>query len=183
MAKTLGEAINELRAILDEPVDVRKLIRDIPFDVDGDGLERASLRQNSMYLKASRLRVQFMHHRARLLARLEEARSAAALKFRKKKDDKGKKEYTNPEVEELVTLDSEVKKIRRKLDNAYEFEEYTKLLLKTISDRQFILQSVGEMRNSEINAEIRATKARIARDEAIETSKKMRRKYDALSRD
>lgn len=167
-----------MRQLLDKKVDVPQLIDQLEFDPDD--LESAELHQPGLYLEASRLNTQVMLYRERMEARHAEARANAGLKFRKRKDDAGRKVHTEGAIDALVTLDPDVMVLRRKLDKAYAYESLTKSLVITYSQRGHVLKMIGDSRNAEINSQVRSVKNNMAANKFMKHARRVRDRYDTL---
>lgn len=160
-----------LLQLLEEKVDVNKLLNSVYLDEDQ--LIEAALAQPTLQFSAGRFRTQMMHKRIMLETRLDFIKSKEALKWRRIRDQGGKKEFTEPAIKERVELAKRVQILRKKLDTALALEEMSKQLndvFRTRSDSLRIIVNAGKVINHSKELEL------------LQVNSKMRRSVIALRR-
>jgi hypothetical protein len=173
--KKVSRESEELREFLDAEVQLKKLL--VKLDFSDEDITRAAVETPSLYLSAGRFRVQKMRLRLKALHRLDIAAAEAGLRIRKEKDSKGKKLYTEPQVKEKIVLSPEVRMKRKRLDRAYEEEEFGKLLVDAFRYRKDVVRMIVDGNLAEGAGELRNAKENMVRSDMKEMGKKVRNKY------
>lgn len=157
--------------LLEEKTDVNKLLNSVYLDEDA--LIEAALAQPTLQFSAGRFRAQTMYKRIMLETRLDMIKSKEALKWRRIRDQGGKKEFTEPAIKERVELSKRVQMLRKKLDTAIAIEELSKQLndvFRTRSDSLRIIVNAGKVINHSKELEL------------LQVNSKMRRAVVSLRR-
>ena len=158
---------------LDAPVDLRRLVDGLAFDVDQ--LEEAARMQPRLNLEAGRFRVQKI--RAHAVAKLEYDQTAAQekTKIRKFINDKGKPKYsTEGAVAERSLANPALIRLRQKVDAAQEAEELAKMLTESYKQRSMMILVVGRIQSAEVNSEVQDVRSRVAQEEVNKIRTKAR---------
>lgn len=163
----------DLLKALSKPVDVRKLIDKLAFDLDG--LEEASMEQPKLRLRAGRLQVQMMLRKAQLKRQLAAVTGKKSIHIRKKHGNS----YTATAIKNELGYDSEVHYAQRKLDEAEALEEYAKDLTEAFGERSKTLFNLVKLRVSEMGSELRQVKGQAEVDELRKKAHKMRDRMEA----
>lgn len=163
---------------VDVEIDVEKLIRKLPFDVDN--FESAAMEQPTLYLQAGRYRAKCLLNRARVELAMDTAKASASLALRKPQDEK---KPTEKAIENRVLTSSDVVTLRKKFYIAQTAEEWSRQLVEAYRQRLLVLKIVGDSRNSEISAELRAVKNRSAVDAVRREADKVRKSYEREDED
>lgn len=170
-----------LRDFLNAPVQLKKLLRSLDF-ADED-ITRAAAETPSLYLSAGRFRVQKMKERMGALRRLDVAHAEEGLRLRKERNPQGRKKYTEPQIKEKIVVALDVRLKRRRLDRAYEEEEFAKILLDSYRYRKDALRVIVEGNLAEGAGELREAKENMVRRDMVRMGKKVRRKFRRVYRD
>jgi hypothetical protein len=104
----------------------------------------SAIKQPELFWMAGRLRVQAMHKRAIHELELEGLRAKVGVRARSKRDDKGRREFTEGHVKSKIETDERVQKLRKKLLQDEELEEATKQLLDTYRMRRDIIRVIAD---------------------------------------
>jgi|HubBroStandDraft_5_1064220.scaffolds.fasta_scaffold04165_3 hypothetical protein len=161
---------------LSRPVDVRRLIQRLAFDLDN--FDQANMEQPRLSLEAGRYRTQAALMKARLELQLETKQAELGNVLRRRGQD-AKKAPTDKAVQGKVILDPEVQSLRKRLYLAEATEVWAKQLAEAYQyQRLAVLKNIGEVRASEISNEIRTVKGRAAVDGLRRQAEKMRKRYD-----
>ena len=136
----------EIRKYLRSPVKLKSLIRQLDFDEED--LPSAILKQPSLFLEASRYRVQRMRKRFQAEAIYEKERVEAALAIRRKKR---KTKITEAYIKDLVAR--RLEEPQERIDNARELEEFAKLLLDAYRYRKDACKILSELLGAEATAQ------------------------------
>lgn len=163
---------HEILSYIDRPVDLLKLVKNLT--ISEDNLEREARIQPKYYLEASRYKVQCMWQKQRLMAKFESLKAEKGLKLRKMKFGKGDGRVTEKEIESRVIADEEVKKLRIRLERAFQLLEFAQQLVEAYRQRQSVLKVLSDIRNAEIANEIRSVREGMARKEMEKMSSKAR---------
>lgn len=151
---------------IEQEVDLHDLIDTLDFS--DEDIESAATQQPGLFLEAARFRVQKMRQRAQAEFRLDLAAANRAVQLREIKSEDGKKVFTEPAIKERVMKTKKVRIIRRKMERAFEAEEFGKLLVEAFRQRKDAIKIVMDSRLAEVGGDIKA-----ARDES---NKKLRKK-------
>lgn len=162
-----------LLEVLAKPVDVRRLVDDLPFDLDT--LEDASVNQPKLRLRAGRLRIQMLFRKAQLNRRLQAIIGKKSIRIRRRHGNS----YTATAIKNELGYDPEVRRAQRKFDAADALEKFAYDITECYKERSMMLVSLGKQRGSEISSEIRSAQGR-AEVEALR--EKARRKRQELER-
>jgi hypothetical protein len=171
--KTVHHSDRDLLKALGRPVDVRKLIDKLAFDLDG--LEEASMEQPTLRLRAGRLQVQMMLRKAQLKRQLLAVIGKKSIHIRKKHGNS----YTATAIKNELGYDPEVHRAQRKLDEAEALEEYAKDLTEAYGERSKTLFNLVKLHVSEMGSELRQAKGEAEVNELKSRARKMRDRMDA----
>jgi hypothetical protein len=119
---------------LTETIDVGALLEGISFN-EYDVVE-AALSQPKLYKDACVLRVQYMHRRSKLEAKLEVMRGEYSQRYRNIRNEAGKREHTEGAVKAFVETRPRVMRLREKIDRIYALEELAKHLIDVFRQRK-----------------------------------------------
>lgn len=108
-----------------------------------------AVRQPTLFIKAARYRVDRMRVRAQKEQELDVTRSRLATKIRNKKDEQGKKIYTEGAVKERVEVQEKVRRLRGELDRAFEEEDFSKSLMEAYRQRNSAIKIIADMQQYE----------------------------------
>lgn len=122
-----------LLALLEERVDIEKLLRKVPLSESE--LIEAALSQPKLILEAGKVRINAFHKRTMLETRLALREAQAGLRLRRIRDSGGKKEFTEGAVKERIQLNPKVRKLRKSVDKSLAEEEMGKLLQEVFRQR------------------------------------------------
>lgn len=123
-----------------------ELVTKLPI-IDEDVLTEAS-RQPLLFLEAARYRVVKMRKRSQATARYEAAKAQVSLLIRRSGEKK-----TEGEVKARIEKNKDLRTLQRELDESYEQEEFSKLLLEAYRQRHSILKILAEHKIYEGNRE------------------------------
>ncbi len=164
----MSHSDHDLLKALSKPVDVRKLIDKIAFDLDD--LEEASMNQPKLRLTAGRLQVQMMLRKAQLKRELAAVIGKKSIRIRQKHGNS----YTATAIKNELGYDSEVRHAQRKLDEAEALEAYASDVTDAIKERSMVLLSLTRLRGSEISNELQSVRGHAATQELWEQARKLR---------
>lgn len=164
-----------LQKILEAPVNLTRLIRKL--QIDEDNLEQAALEQPGLLLEASRYRAKKMRRRAMAFMEAENNRAQTGLGIRARKFE-GEKGITEKAVADKTLLSGAVKKTKMKLEEAYVAEEWAKSLVTAYMHRLSVLKILAEIRNTDLNSEIRHAKSQMAVDSMRKNADRIREQYE-----
>lgn len=166
----------EVLEMLRAPVDVRRLIDRLAFDVDN--FERANMEQPRLSLEAGRYRTQAALLKARLELQLETREADLGIALRKKSEH-AKRAPTEKALSGRIVLDPEVQVLRKRLYLAEITEIWAKQLAEAYQyQRLAVLKVIGDIRASEIANELRTVKEKAAVDGLRRQAERVREKYD-----
>jgi len=148
----MSHSDNNLLKALSKPVDVRRLIDKLAFDLDD--LEDAAMHQPSLRLKSGRLQVQMMLRKSQLKRELAAIIGKKSIRIRRKHGNS----YTATAIKNELGYDSEVRHAQRKLDEAEALEAYAADLTESYKERSMAILNLTKLRASETNSELRAVK-------------------------
>jgi hypothetical protein len=163
----------DLLKALQKPVDVRKLIDNLSFDLQE--LEEASMNQPTLRLKAGRLQVQMMLRKAQLKRHLAALIGKKSIHIRHKHGNN----YTATAIKNELGYDHDVRKAQRELDEAEALEEYAKDLTESYKERSIAILNLRSLRVSEVGSELRSAKGRAEVEELQKKARKMRDRMEA----
>lgn len=158
----------DLLKALGKPVDVRKLIDKLAFDLED--LEVASLEQPRLRLRAGRLQTQMMLRKLELKSRLAAIVGKKSIHIRHKHGNS----YTATAIKNELGYDPEVRHAQRKLDEAEALESYAQDLTDAFTERSKALFNLVGLRRSEMSSELRAAKGQAEVDALRDKARKMR---------
>lgn len=167
--------LNEILEFVEKPVDVRRLIERLSFDLDN--FEDEGRKQPRLYLEAGRYHTQIVLRRARLELQTEALEAELGIGY-KKTVSTDKKPLTDKGVANRVQINPERLKAREKLALAEATEVWSKQLLEAYRQREQMLKMVGGMRQSEISSELRAAKEKGIVDQMNKRAKRVRDEFD-----
>jgi len=156
-----------LKALM-KPVDVRKLIDKLAFDLDD--LEVASLEQPRLRLRAGRLQSQMLLRKLELKGKVAAIVGQKSIHIRHKHGNS----YTATAIKNELGYDRDVRHAQRKLDEAEALESYAKDLTECFKERSMALSNLIRLRSSEISSELRAAKGQAEVNELREKARRMR---------
>lgn len=131
--RPLKKPVSLLEA-LEERVDVEAVLDGIAFN-EYDIVE-AALSQPKLFKNAGVLRVQFMHRRAKLEAKLEVMRGEYSQRYRSIRTAEGKREHTEGAVKAFVETRPKVMYLRKRIDQLFALEELAKHLVEVYRQRK-----------------------------------------------
>ncbi len=140
----------ELQAILDRRVDVRRLLRRLEFTEET--VINAALTQAKLYKQASIYRVQKLAQRTNAETKLDLVKAEVALRKREAID---KKDRTETEIKDMVALNPKHRIARRKLNNAVVEEQFAKMLVDAYDMRMQAIRVVAQMAAVDISLDKR----------------------------
>jgi hypothetical protein len=170
--------MNDSREVLDllqKPVDIQKLIKEIMFDLDN--FEEANRRQPRLFLESGKYLTGAVLQKARAENRLESLIAEKGLEIREQKTN-GKKGFTDKGVADLVNADPFIRKAKRNYAVARAMEVWAKQLLEAYNHRLQVLSNITKIRTGEMATELRAVKERAAVDDIARKAEKVRKKYE-----
>jgi hypothetical protein len=168
--------MSKLREFLNQEVDLPKLLK--ALSISDEGFEMDNIRQAKLMQEAGRLRAQALYRLKRLEARYKKLSAETALGFRRKKyvDGKGSGrggQYTEGAIANMVTCSSRVQRALKRLDRAYQLDEYAKQLVEAYRERQMSLKIMSDNRSSEMFAQLRLLKDRMALDDVRQKARRV----------
>jgi hypothetical protein len=169
MAKTHSD-------MFDAPVNVKRLIEKL--QLDEDNLEEAALESARLTFEAGRYRVIKMRKRARASLAYDMLFAERRLRGRKKKDEDGRKSFTEGAVSDLAQTSPEVATAKRDLDEAFAAEEVSKILLECYRIRRDMIKGIAQIRGAEISNELRSVRENMKHDEMDKLRKNVRARFD-----
>jgi hypothetical protein len=168
----MSSSDHDLLKALTKPVDVRRLIDKLSFDMDG--LEEASMDQPKLRLRAGRLQVQMMLRKAQLKRQLAALIGKKSIRIRHKHGNN----YTATAIKNELGYDHDVHKAQRQLDEAEALEEYAKDLTESYGERSKTIFNLIKLRVSEVGSELRSVKGQAEVDELRKKARKMRDRFE-----
>lgn len=165
----------EILELLERPVDVRRLMKELAFDLDG--FEEANRRQPRLFLEAGRYLTAAVLNKARAENRLESLKAEEGLRLRGKKTD-GKKSLTEKAIEDVVNTNPQISKSKQTYYLAKAAEVWAKQLLEAYNHRLQVLSNITRIRTGEMATELRAVKEKAAVDDMRERAEKVRRSME-----
>jgi hypothetical protein len=162
-----------LRAI-SKPVDVKKLLDRVSFDLDG--LEEAGMEQPRLRLRAGRLKVQMMLRRAELKRHLASVIGKESVNIRHKHGNS----YTATAIRNELGYNHDVRKAQKAFDTAEALESFADDIREVYKERSMLLFSLSRLKGSEISNELRAVKGQADMNHLRERARKMRDSYEDL---
>lgn len=163
----------DLLKALTKPVDVKRLIEKLAFDLDG--LEEASMDQPTLRLRSGRLQVQMMLRKAQLKRELAAIIGHKSQRIRRKHGNS----YTATAIKNELGYDRDVRHAQRKLDEAEALEEYAKDLTEAYGERSKTIFNLVKLRVSEIGSELRQVKGKAEVDALSHKARKLRDRFEA----
>ncbi len=166
----------EVLELLRRPVDLRRLMQRLPFDLDN--FDQANMEQPRLSLEAGRYRTQAALLKARIELQLQTKEAELGVQLRRRGEG-AKKAPTDKSIQSKVVLDPEVQALRRRLYLAEATEIWAKQLAEAYQyQRLAVLKIIGEIRASEFASELRTVKERAAVDVVRRSAEKVRQQYD-----
>jgi hypothetical protein len=165
----------DLLKALSKPVDVRKLIDKLSFDLDG--LEEASMDQPKLRLRAGRIRVQMMLRKSELKRHLASVIGKKSIHIRREHGNS----YTATAIKNELGYDHDVRYAQRKLDEAEALEAYAGDLVDSFKERSIVLLNLSRIRSSEVSHELRAVKGQAEIAELSKRARRMRDRFEGES--
>ena len=164
---------NQLKDVLDKPVNLRGLIQRIAFEPES--LEDAALEQPGLYLEASRYRTLKMRKRLSRELQRDMVKADFGLQRRKKKlADK----LTESAIKDSVMLSQEVVTAEKELNRSLVEEEWSKGLVETFRQRQKVIEVLKDIRISESTPIVRKVRNELAMKSMRRAAEKARERYD-----
>jgi|HubBroStandDraft_5_1064220.scaffolds.fasta_scaffold283734_1 hypothetical protein len=164
----MSRSDRELLKVLTKPVDVRRLVDKLSFDLDG--LEEASMDQPKLRLKAGRLKVQMMLHKLQLKRKLAALIGKKSIHIRHKHGNN----YTATAIKNELGYDHEVREAQRRLDEAEALEEFAQDFREAFKERSMAILNLSRIRSSETSSELRAVKGQAEINDQRKRARKMR---------
>jgi hypothetical protein len=169
MAKRERER-NEADAIIHADIDIEELLEKLDF-VDEDVVNAAKA-QPTLFLTASRFRIQCMRLSTKAASKLETMRAEKSLAIRRKALSTAEK-LTEGGISDKLRADEEVVKAQSACDKAKELEEFSKLVLDAYRMRRDALRIVSDL----IGAEVFVQKHIAGDNELSNAKKRLKEKY------
>lgn len=166
-----------LLKIISKPVDVKRLIDKLGFDLDG--LEEAAMDQPRLRLKAGRLKVQMILHKAQLKRHLSAVIGKKSIHIRRKHGNS----YTATAIRNELGYDKDVRRAQKQFDIADALETFATDLTESYKERSMALLNLVKLRNSEVASELRAVKGRAEVEGLLSKAKKLRDSYEEIEDD
>lgn len=138
---------SELQYYIDKPVDIRKLVDRLTFDIDD--LEEAAIKQPKLRLEAGRLKAQMALNTSTLKRRLARIVGKKSLKIRHRED-----RITESAIKNSLSLDDEVQKAQKHFDKSEAYSELVSQLVECYKERTMMISVLTRLRASEINSQI-----------------------------
>lgn len=161
----------DLLKALTKPVDVKKLIDQLAFDLDD--LEEASMNQPKLRLRAGRVNRQMMLKKAALKRELSAIIGKKSIHIRQKHGNS----YTATAIKNELGYDSDVRHAQKKFDEAEAVEAFAGDLADCFKERSMVLLSLTRLRGSEVASELRAVKGHEEIDGLREKARHMRSRF------
>lgn len=169
----MSHSDRQLLKALSKPVDVKKLIDKLTFDLDS--LEEASMDQPRLRLRAGRLRVQMLLRKSQLKRELASLIGKKSIHIRRKHGNS----YTATAIKNELGYDHDVRAAQRHLDEAEALESYAGDLVDCYKERSIVLLNLSRIRSSEVSHELRSVKGKAEVEELRNRAHKMRNRFEA----
>ncbi len=166
----------EILELLERPVDVRKLMKELSFDLDA--LEDANRRQSRLFLEAGRYLTGCVLQKARAENQLETTVAETGLKLRAEKMESTKKGLTEKAIEDVVNTSKEVRRCKQTFAMAKAAETWGKQLLEAYNHRLQVLGNLTKIRTGEMATSLRAVKEKAVVDDMERRADKVRRSFE-----
>lgn len=137
----------DVERIITRPVIVDDLVNGLSFS--DEEVVDAAKSQPTLFLHASRLRIQTMRNRVTAEAKLKAAEADRAGKFRLRGKEAGER-ITEGQVKERLARIPEIIALTKAVTDAEEYEEWSKLLLEAYRMRRDALKVVADMLGAEV---------------------------------
>lgn len=163
----------EVIELLEQDVDVRRLVRKLSFN--SDDLDTAVAQQPSLYIGAGTFRAQALLRKLRLKQTLDRVTSERSIKVRHKLGD-----TTEGAVKVQVLLDPVVRKAQRRLDQANALYEFAEQFTEAWKQRLMAIAILQKIRSSEISSELRSVKSEEELGKLRKKAREARHKFEEL---
>lgn len=177
--------MRDFGAILGEPVDLDRLLKRL--DITGATLSDAAMTQGRLYMEASRFYVRNLQRNLRYKSLLKARMAERAQYFRKRlkaaRQAAGKKDATESEVKELVSLSPSVQKLEVLQEKAQIATEWAELLLEAYKMRRDAIRTLVEIMGDEARSDLRIQKEQEEREELQKVQDELHRKYPGKNSD
>ena len=168
--------VKEIVELLDEGVDLKKLLEEVSFDLDN--FEQANLMQPRLYLQAAKYYTWAVLQKGRTDFALEVRSAELALQLREKLE-----KVTETRIAQELTTDKEIQTLRKKVYLAKTADVWAKQLLEVYSHRLQVLGNITKIRTGEMSNELRSMKEKAAVKELRTRTEKLRRRISEGSED
>lgn len=158
----------EIVEMLEQSVDVRRLVRKLFFRADN--LETASLSQPSLYIEAGRFQAQSAGKVSTAKRRLLRISGEESIKIRHKHDV-----TTEGAVKARLSLNHEIRNAQKEVDQSEVIYEFAKQLTEAYKERLLVLNILAKLKASEISSELRSVRGQAATDVMRKQAKRARR--------
>lgn len=172
MAKINREVVE----MLARPVDVKKLVDGLFFDIDD--LEMAGLKQPKLFLESGRFRAQMAMQLASYKRKMSRLTGKKSLKIRKSHNG-----LTETAIKTRLSMNSEIQSLQKQCDNFEVYEDFAKDLREAYKERLMVIAVLARLRGSEMSSELRQVKSEEDMDRLRRRAKKVREKFDDLGDD
>jgi hypothetical protein len=163
----------ELLALLESPVDVKRLIRKLAFNMDA--LESAAQNQPRLRLEAGRLKAQVALEQSTLKRRLSRIIGKKSIRARRH----GEK-VTEGAVKNALSLDEEVQDAQKKFDKSEAIDVIVNQLLEAYKDRSMMISVLTRLQASEISSRLAAVKGDEEVRELHKRARKIQKEWEDL---
>lgn len=162
----------EILEQLETPVDVKRLIDRLPFDLDN--LEQANVENPRLFLEAARYQTWAVLEKGRADVKLETKEAELYVDFKDRKVEK----QTDKELVAKVASAPDVIKLKQRVYLAKASEVWAKQLVEAYNHRQQVLNNITKIRTAEVSNALRAVKEKAAMSTVRQEAERMRRRYD-----
>lgn len=163
----------ELREILERPVNVKKLIDSMFFETDD--LESVAAFQPSIRLKTGKFRAQSMMRLKNLQRKYRKIAAEKSLDIRHRKTG-----LTETAIKGRLALDKDVQEAERRADYAEVYDEFAKQLVEVAKERGMVIAILIRLRASETSSEVRSVKNNEEVERMRHKAHKVRKAFEDL---
>ena len=165
----------EVLELLDKPVDVRRLIKELAFDLEN--FEEANRMQPRLFLEAGRYLTSAVLQKSKTENKLETMIAETGLKLRREKI-KGKNSLTDKGIIDMVNGNPEVATLKNRFAITKAMEVWAKQLLEAYNHRLTVLSNITRIRTGEMATQLREVKEKAAVDDMRRRADKVRRSME-----
>ncbi len=172
----MSKVDRELVEMLERPVDVKRLVRKLFFDIDD--LEHAGLQQASLYLESGRFRAQTALRSASYKRKLSRMTGKKSIRIRRRGDN-----LTETAIKTQLSMDDEIQSLQKKCDEFGVYEEFGKQLTEAYKERIMVLAILARLKASEMNSELRNVKNAEESGRLRKRAEQVRKTFEELEDD